>query len=89
MTYFCIVALKCTCTMILVYAMGTLHVHLQVMVVFFLQSYREFKKTDIEMWMKAVNIDIYWSYFERGGITDGESLESVNLDTLSVSEVTL
>lgn len=37
------------------------------------------------MWMKAVNINVYWPYFENGGITDGESLESIDLETLSVS----
>ena len=57
-----------------------LHLHLHI----FSQSYREFKKADIEMWMKAVNIDVYWSCFERGGITDGESLETVDTETLIV-----
>ncbi len=38
------------------------------------------------MWMKAVNIDVYLPYFEAGGITDGESLESISLETLSVSK---
>ena len=35
--------------------------------------------------MKAVNIDVYLPYFKLGGITDGKSLESINMEALSVS----
>ena len=44
----------------------------------------EFKETDIEIWMKAVNIDVYWEHFKAGGIDNGEALRNVDINTLNV-----
>lgn len=37
--------------------------------------------------MRALNIDVYWPNFKQGGIIDGRSLESINIDTLAVSAI--
>jgi hypothetical protein len=45
--------------------------------VYTVTSFHEFKEADIEEWMKAVNIDVYWEIFKRGGITNGRQLQNI------------
>ena len=51
------------------------------------QSFLDFTETDVESWMKAANIDVYWECFKNGGITTGRRLQELDENSLRVSEL--
>ena len=51
----------------------------------FLQSFLDFSEADIESWMKAANIDVYWECFKNGGITTGRQLQELDENSLRVN----